>query len=290
MTTPDTQAGPVAAAADPAPAVNHVQLAALSAVLAGVLAAGSYTGTVSMLVAVAVLQAVLVPCWVLGHRLPGRIGGLVIGGLAAAAADGLTLHWPDSGYSPVLGVLGVAIPALFLHQLTRGVVRTRVVESLAGLALLLVAVVAPAGLIVLRHEADGRTVTLSLVAAFGVGLVAAHLMDAVLPSPRFDPAVDRGLPAVVVGVIAGGALGYLGLRDLIDFAGGRGIFAGAAVAAVGCLLSIAASFADARTGEPVAAGNAGPGRLDRLRPAAAVAIAIALTVPAGYVLSTALTS
>src|SRR3954452_4689609 len=93
---------PAAAPAEPVSAgTNHIQLAALAAVLTGVLAVGGYLGTTATLVAVAVVQAVLIPCWMLGNRLPGRIGGLTIGVLAAAAADGLTLHWPASGYSPV---------------------------------------------------------------------------------------------------------------------------------------------------------------------------------------------
>lgn len=294
----------VAPAAERAPAgINHIQLAALTAVLTGVLAAGGYLGSVATVVAVGVVQAVLIPCWMLGHRLPGRIGGLGLNVLAAAAADGLILRWPDSGYSPVLGVLGVAIPLMFFHQLSRGVVRARVVESLAGISLLLVAVVSLPGLIVLRHEASGRTVVLAVLAALGVGLVAAHLTDAVLPAPRFDPAMDRGLPAVVVGVAAGGVVGYLGLRRLIDFAGGRGAFVGAAIAAVACLLSIAASFAESRTVRPdggdagqaesdsvTTSGETGRDRLAALRPAAAAAITIALTVPAAYVLTNALTS
>ncbi len=297
----------VAPAAERASAgLNHIQLAALTAVLTGVLAAGGYLGSAATVAAVAVVQAVLIPCWMLGHRLPGRIGGLGLSVLAAAAADGLTLHWPDSGYSPVLGVLGVAIPLMFFHQLSRGVVRARVVESLAGIALLLVAVVSLPGLIVLRHEASGRTIVLAVLAALGIGLVAAHLTDAVLPAPRFDPGMDRGLPAVVVGVAAGGVVGYLGLRRLIDFAGGRGAFVGAAIAAVACLLSIAASFAESRTArpdgadsEPAGSGTAAVGettpsggrdRLAALRPAAAAAITIALTVPAAYVLTNALTS
>ena len=302
--------------------INHIQLAALTAVLTGVLAAGGYLGVTATMVAVAVLQAVLIPCWMLGNRLPGRVGGLALGVLAAAAADGLTLHWPDSGYSPVLGVLGVSIPLMFFHQLSRGVVRTRVVESLAGITLLLVAVVALSGLIVLRHQGSGRTIVLAVLAAAGIGLVAAHLTDAVLPAPRFDPGLDRGLPAVVVGVAVGGVVGYLGLRQLIDFAGGRGAFVGAAIGAVACLLSIAASFAESRTvprtdpsaadvphsdgatgaarpddaGAPAEAdasevdGPTGRDRFSRLRPAATAALTIALTVPAAYVLTNALTS
>jgi hypothetical protein len=289
--------------------INHIQLAALTAVLVGVLAAGGYLGSTATLVAVAVLQAVLVPCWMLGNRLPGRIGGLTLGLAAAAAADGLFLHWPTSGYSPVLGVLGVAIPLMFAHQLSRGVVRTRVVESLAGITLMLVAVVALPGLILLRHQASGRTIVLAVLAALGIGLVAAHLTDAVLPAPRFDPAMDRGLPAVVAGVAAGAVVGYLALRGLIDFAGGRGAFVGGAVAAVACLLSIATSFAESRSAfgaEPAEtqpagsqpagtepAGTEPAARRDRLAallPAAAAALTIALTVPAAYVLTNALTS
>lgn len=307
---------PAVVPAEPAPVrINHIQLAALTAVLTGVLAAGGYLGVTATMIAVAVVQAVLIPCWMLGNRLPGRIGGLVMGGAAAAAADGLTLHWPNSGYSPVLGVLGVAIPLMFVHQLSRGVVRTRVVESLAGITLLLVAVVAVPGLIMLRYQASGRTVVLAVLASFGIGLVAAHLTDAVLPVPRFDPGLDRGLPAVMVGVAAGAVVGYLALRRLIDFAAGRGAFVGAAVAAVACLLSIAASFAETRpaargraaeagaaetgptaTGPAEAESAAGPDentgrdRLSALRPAAAAAWTIALTIPAAYVLTNALTS
>jgi hypothetical protein len=278
----------------PAAGLNHLQLAALSAVLAGVLAGGAWLGTVGLIVAVALLQAVLIPSWILGNGVPGRIGGLILGTLAGAGADAATVHWHDSGYSPVLGVLGVAIPLLFLHQLSRGVVRTRVVESLAGITVLLVGVVALAGLIVLRYQADGRTITLAVIGALGIGLVVAHLADAALPSPRFDPSMDRGLPAVLLGVIAGGAVGYLSLRNLIDFASGRGIFVGAAVAAVGCLLSVAASFADpaavrVRAAAPAAPPEPAADRLARLRPAGAVALTLALTVPAAYVLTNALT-
>ncbi len=333
MTLSETQHPAPAPAAPGSASINHIQLAALTAVLTGVLAGGGYLGTTATLVAVAVLQAVLIPCWVLGNRLPGRIGGLLLGLAAAAAADALVLHWPSSGYSPVLAVLGVAIPVMFAHQLTRGVVRTRVVESLAGITLLLVAVVALPGLILLRHDGSGRTIVLAVLASFGVGLVAAHLTDAVLPAPRFDPGLDRGLPAVVVGVVVGGAVGYLTLRRLIDFAGGRAAFVGAAVAAVACLLSIAASFAEARTSRSPAAdtgpaagadrpatdppqgpdraasdgwvpegqepegraadeGSTGTSRdrLAALRPVAAAALTIALTVPAAYVLTNALTS
>jgi hypothetical protein len=237
---------------------------------------------------------------VLGGGLPGRIGAIVLGVLAAAGADAASTHWHDSGYGPVLGVLGVAIPLMFAHQLTRGVVRTRVVESMGGIAILLIATVALSGLIVLRRQGNGETITLALIGALGIGLVVAHLTDAVVVAPRFDPAVDRGLPAVLVGVLAGGLVGLLALRNDIDFASGRAPFIGAAVAAVACLISVGATFAESRAPRPVPAATDQPvevelrpaavsPRLARLRPAAAVALTIALTTPAGYVLVNALT-
>lgn len=332
MTSTDPAATDTAPAVAPPAGLNHIQLAALSVVLAGVLAVGASVGPVLTLVGVAVVQAVLVPCWVLGNGIPGRIGAITLGLLAAAGADAAVMHWHESGYSPVLGVLGVAIPLMFAHQLTRGVVRTRVVESLAGIAVLVVAAVSAAGLVVLRYEADGRTIALAVSLALGVALLVAHLTDAVLPSPRFDPSMDRGLPAVVLGVVAGGVAGYLVSRNLIDFAGGRSAFVGAAIGAVACLLSIGASFADpaaarlrsgaetAPVAEPVADAPADPARaaaavpadadvegdepesaasavkpknaggIARLRPAASAALTVALTIPAAYVLTNALTS
>jgi hypothetical protein len=298
LTSPGGPAAPTGPASPAGPAenagMNHIQSAALSAVLAGALAAGMYLGPVATLIAVAVVQAVLVPSWVLGNRLPGRLGALALGLLAAAGADVATMHWHNSGYSPLLGVLAVAIPLMFAHQLTRGVVRSRVVESLAGITIALVGVVAIAGLIVLRYQADGKTIGLAVVGAFGVGLVVAHLTDAALPSPRFDPSMDRGLPAVVLGIAAGAVVGYLALRDQIDFAGGRAAFVGGALAAVSCLLSIGASFAGnhrSTIAEPDATSEPDPAeRFSRLRPAGAVALTIALTIPAAYVLTNALTS
>ena len=197
--------------------------------------------------------------WLFGTAVPGRRGGLVLAVLAAGGADAAIMHWPDSGYSPVLGVLGLAVPLLFVHQLSRGVVRTRVLESLADITVLLVALVALAGLMVLRRQGNGDILTPAVLGAITAGLVAAHFTDAVYPAPRFDPAVDRGLPAVVVGVLVGALVGLLSLRRVIDFAGGRGAFVGAAIAAVACLLSIGAAFSGVHY-RPGPAGHRGPGR------------------------------
>jgi hypothetical protein len=333
--TAEATAGPtVGRAVDAAGSVSgsvsgraaQVPLATIT-LLAGVaLAGGSYLGPAALVVAVAVLQGLLVISWVLGTGLPGRIGALVLGALAAGGCDTVIVRWHDHGYEPVLGVLGVALPLMFIHQLTRGVVRTRVVESLADITLLLLAVTAVSGLMLLRYQANGDKTTLAVIAAMTAGLVVAHLVDAAFPALRFDPAIDRGLPAVVLGVLAGGGVGVLVLRDIIDFAGGRAAFAGAALAAVACLISIGASFAGMHsTLLPKTAGGAahplgGAGSegvvvpvtrsadvvegigedalpdsrvwtgVLRLRPVAAALITLALSTPAGYVLINALGS
>lgn len=291
--TPDQQPSDQLAPARPSAAAAgaaQIQLAVLTALAGGVLAAGSYLGRVPLLVAVCLVQLALMLSWLFGTSVPGRRGGLVLGVLAAGGADAAVVHWPDSGYSPVLGVLGMAVPLLFVHQLSRGVVRTRVLESLADITVLLVALVALTGLLVLRHQGNGDILTPAVLGAIAAGLVAAHFTDAVYPAPRFDPAVDRGLPAVVVGVLVGAAVGLLSLRRVIDFAGGRGAFVGAAIAAVACLLSIGAAFSGVHSGL-AAAGTTGPAnRTVRLRPVAAVLMTLALSTPAAYVLVNALSS
>jgi hypothetical protein len=278
-------------------AAAHVGLAVVTVLAGAVLLGGSYLGNVGLLVAVGVVQAALVVSWVFGTALPGRIGALILGILASGAVDAAVTRWYDHGYQPVLGVLGLAIPVMFIHQLTRGVVRTRVVESLADITILIIAVTAIAGLLLLRRQSNGDVTTLAVIGSVAAGLLVSHLTDAVLPAPRFDPLVDRGLPAVVLGVLVGGAIGLLALNRLLDFAGGRGAFAGAAVAAVACLISIGATFAGFHStlstpsrssavdgDEPIATGVAA------LRPVAAVLMTIALSAPAGYVLINALSN
>jgi hypothetical protein len=163
-----------------------------------------------------------------------------------------------------------------------------------------------AGLIVLRYQGDGDRSVLAVVGATGAALVVAQLADVIRPIARFDPEVERGLLAVVLGVVAGGAVGYLVLRSVVDFAGVRSALVGAAVAAVACLLAVGASFVGAhsvlnpRPAAALAAGPAGepPTAVDdgvpvwagvpRLRPMASALIVLALSSPAGYVMVNAL--
>jgi hypothetical protein len=271
------------------------------------LVVGCRLGTVPTVVAVAVIQTVLVLTWVSGFAVPGRVGALLLGLAASAGADAVLVRWNSTGYEPVLAVLGLALPAMFGHQLLRGVMRARVVESLSDIAVLLLGVTSLSGLIVLRYQDDGRTLVTAIVAATAAGLFVDQLTDIGLPVLRFDAAVRRGLPGVLLGAVAGGALAAVVLRHLIDFTHLRAAFAGAVTAVVACLLSVGTSFAGASTTfSPAPApvpmrpravpdddglpGSAPWPGIARLRPVACVLLVVALTTPAGYVLATSLSS
>jgi len=181
----DTQPAAVAPVGTEPPAAGprllHIPLATFSAILAAVLAVASYFGPAAMIGAVAIVQAVLVVTWVFGTALPGRIGALILGVSASGAGDFVATRYHSDGYAPLLGVLGVGIPLMFVHQLTRGVVRTRVVESLADITVLVVACVATTGFILLRYQSNGDRTTLAVASAVGIALSWAI---SPMPSPR----------------------------------------------------------------------------------------------------------
>ncbi len=267
---------------DPDGRRNHLA-GALVALVAGaalaVLAHGSANG---LLAGIAVAQAVLIGSWVFGTALPGRIGALLIGGLAAAGADVAVVRWPHGQLGTLLAVLGLALPVMFVHQLTRGVVRTRVVESLSDIALLVVSVVALAALVQLRHETGGQSMAVAVIIAAGAALVAGHLVDLVWAAPRFDPEVSRGLLAVVVAVVVGAVVGYLRLHSTVEFTTGRAIFIGAAVAAIVSLFAVGAGFIEQSSSAPA------DGAARRLRPAYAVLVPLGLLAPVAYLLCLAI--
>src|SRR5215471_16394329 len=127
--------------------VSHLGGALAAAIVtAGLIVAANY-GATQLLIAVAAAQGLLVLPWVFGTAVPGRLGAVVV---------------------------GLAIPAMFIHQLTRGVVRTRVVESLSDLALLVVAVVALPAYMQLGHEMLGTQLVTAVALAAGCALVAGH--------------------------------------------------------------------------------------------------------------------
>jgi hypothetical protein len=258
-----------------------------TAVLAGiVLALAAQAGATALLVGVALAQAALIISWTFGIALPGRIGTIVVGGLAAAGADIAVSLFPHGRLGTLLIVFGLAIPVMFVHQLMRGAARFRIVDSLASIALVVLAVVAFTAVIQLRHEladhALGRDVSASVLLIGAGGLALGHLVDLLYDRPRFDPAVSRGPLAVIASTGLGASLGSALIGHHFEFAGGRGALAGAVCGAVVALLAIAASFIVSAPTVPVSrSGRA-------LQPVVGVLLPLAVLAPVAFLLCVAL--
>jgi hypothetical protein len=267
----------------PPAATDQLMSAVVALVVGAGLGVAAHRETGLLVLAVAVTQAITIVSWVLASGLSGRIGALVLGALAAAISDIVIVHWPHGQLSPLLAVIGLALPAMFIHQLTRGVVRTHVTESLSDIALLVVSVVGLAALVQLRHEMGGAAMA-SAVGFTAAGAVAVgHLVDARWPVPRFDATVPRGLAGVVAGTVVAAILGYVRLHDAVEFSPGRSVFLGAGVGAVASLLAVAVAFIRRSTTPPTGAGR-------HLGFVYAVVIPLGLVAPIGYLLCLAVRS
>lgn len=269
------------------PEVNHSGSMAVAIVLAVALTVTARTGATALLVVIAVVQALLIFTWVLATRMPGRRGAIIIGGLAAAAGDVMVSVWPHGQLGALLAVLGLALPAMIIHQLVRGAARVRVVESLGMSALLVAMVVGLPALLQLRHELPttlaGRT-TSGVAAAVAGALAIGFLVDLLAPLPRFDPSVPRGLLAVLASTGLGCSLGYLLLQSSgeREFAGGRGLFLGASLGAIAALLAVGASYLESNVAMP------DRGFALRSRPLLGVVVPLSLMMPVAFLLALAL--
>ena len=272
------QADPAAAASR----IDHVSSAFVVLIAGFGLGLAASGGAVPLLVAVAIVQGSLILSWVFGTGLPGRVGAIVIGAAAAGGADATLSVWPHGQLGTVVAVVGLALAAMFVHQLTRGVVRLRVVESLSDIALMVVAVVGLSALVQLRHELDGNHTSAAVAFVIGAALVAGQCVDLVAPLPRFDPEVPRGLLAVVISGAVGALVGNLRLGSDVEFAAGRSLFLGAAVAVVAGLLAVGAGYVQHATSLPQTP------RAIRLRSVFGALLPIGLCAPIGYLLCLAI--
>jgi hypothetical protein len=230
------------------------------------LAVTARVGATALLVATAAAQALLGFAWSYGTRLPGRRGALVIAALAAAGSDVCVSVWPASRLGTELIVFALAVPVMFVHQLTRGAARTRIVESLGSIAVLVLAETALPALLQLRHEfgrdLGGQVVSGVVVVAAGA-LVIGCLVDLVYPAPRFDPAVLQS-------------------NDLVELHGGRGAFLGAALGALIGLFAVGIGFVEHST--PVPGSRVG----QRMRPVLGALVPLAVLSPIAFLLCLAI--
>lgn len=261
---------------------NLAGSAAIAALVGVALAWPARTGAVELLVAVAAAQALLAFAWVFVMHLPGRKGAVAIGALTAAAADTTVSVWPHSRLGTMLAVLALAVPVLFVHQLLRGVARVRILESLSGIAILVIAEVALPALLQLRHEFAGARlgadVTFGVIIVATGALLVGYFIDLVLAAPRFDADVPRGLLAVVGSTAVGAALGHVTMRDSHAFIGGRAAFVGAALGALIALFAVATAFIEH------AAPVAESGFARRARPLVGVLLPLSVLAPIAFLL------
>ncbi|RBY78176.1 hypothetical protein DQ238_13335 [Geodermatophilus sp. TF02-6] len=231
---------------------HHLPAAAAVAVATALLVLlPGYAQQPGRVVAVAVLQLVLVAAWVPATGIPARVGGPALGAAAAVGADLLVVFPERPELGSLLAVPGLGFLAAVLHQMLRRAPRRDVVGSLAGVVLLICAVCALAVLLVEPRGPDGGAATTALLMV-GTTLVVGHLVDLVLPRPPIAPGLPRGVPGLVLSVLAGTAValvrhGSPGLADLVSV-----LLAGLVLGSVAALVGLAAGFVT--VGEPGAGG------------------------------------
>ena len=267
--------------ADVSRLVHHLPAAVLAAGAVGLLVAlPDAAGDTGRLAAVAGLQAALVVAWSFATARGELLGSLIFGAVAAAAAD-LVMVVPDRPtVGGLLAVLGIGVPAAVLRQMFRRP-REALVAALAGSALLLASLCALAVLLRELGGTEGARVSASSLLAVGAAVVAAHVVDLVLPRPQVAYGVPRGLLGLVAAVLAAAAVTWFRRRpdELFDTLG-AGIYGGV-VGAVAVLVSLAASYivvqADRSARDPRRRGRWALPIIQALLPVAACApLALAL--------------
>lgn len=207
-------------------------------------------GDLGRLAAVLVLQLGLVLAWVLVTGIQGFAGSLAVGAAAAVAAD-LALVLPERPeLGELLAVFGVGFVAAVLQQMLRRP-RPHLVASLAGAVLLLTMVGSLAALLLLGRSASGHGRALVALLAVGAALVVGHLVDVALPRPQVADDVPRGLLGLVLAVLAGAAVTYLG-RSAGGPADARfALVYGAVLGGVAALMALVGSYVSVEaTAEP----------------------------------------
>jgi hypothetical protein len=222
--------------------MHHLPAAGLAVVAVALpVALAAVLGDLGRLAAVLVLQLGLALAWVLVTGIQGFAGSLAVGAAAAVAADlALTLpRRPELG--ELLAVLGVGFLAVVLQQMSRRP-RRDLVASLSGGVLLLCVIAALAALLLLGRSSAGSGWATVALLAVGAALVVGHLTDLLMPRPQLASGVPRGLLGLLLAVVAGAVVAFLGrgAGGLVD--GLAAVIYGAVLGGVAALMAVAASY------------------------------------------------
>jgi hypothetical protein len=192
------------------------------------------------------VQLLFLLAWTMAVRPPAVKTVAVLGLLTAAAADVAAV----SPATPGLGLLAlVAIGGLLATlagQAAAGPGRARIREGFGGTLVIGLGIVSFATLIVLTRKPIGAQAALICLAATGVALTVARLVDAVFARPRVALQVPRGATGIVLGAMLG-TLVAAGLGSILvqPFSPGYGAVLGLVSAGVAGLVDLAVDYAEA---------------------------------------------
>jgi hypothetical protein len=199
------------------------------------------------------IQVLFVLAFTMALR-PPSIRTVAAVGIATAAAADVAAIVPQQPTVAPLGYLAAAGYAVgVVAQLARREGRLRVTESLGATLVIVVGVIAYATLIVLTRLPIGTQAITVALAAAGVALIVARLVDTVAPWPRLSPQVPRGSLGVVLGAMLGtAAAAYLG-SYLRGFEPSNAAMVGVVTAVAAVLADLSVGYAEAGrrlAGEP----------------------------------------
>jgi len=191
------------------------------------------------------VQALFVLAFTMALRPPGARVVTMAGLLAAAGSDVAAILPREATVAPLGYVAAAGFVAGVVGQLVRREGRLRVTESLGATLVVVVGVVAFATLIVLtRHPIGTQAITVCL-AASGVALVVARVVDTIAPWPRLAPQVPRGSVGVVLGAMCGTAAAAVLGGYVRGFSPSSAALVGLVTAVAAVLVDLSVGYAEA---------------------------------------------
>jgi hypothetical protein len=191
------------------------------------------------------VQVLFVLAFTMALRPPGILVVSGVGVAAALAADIAAVATQQATIAPLGYVAAAGFVAGVGGQLVRQQGRLRVTESLGATLVIVVGVIAFATLIVLTRLPLGTQAITVCLAATGVALVVARLVDTVAPWPRLSPQVPRGSLGVVVGAMVGTVVAAFLGSYLRGFNPGSAALVGLVAAVAAVLADLSVGYAEA---------------------------------------------
>lgn len=206
---------------------------------------GAQTPRESNAVVVFGIQILFVAVWTVASRPPAPRVVAGVGLTMALGTDAAVVLVRDSSLEPLAYLTAAGFVLGVLGQLLRPAGRVRVTESLGSSLVISVGVVSFATLIELASHARGTQALVACVAAAGIAVAVARMVDVIIPLPRIAPHVPRGGLGVVLGAMAGTAAAAVAGYYLAGLDTNRAALAGLATALVAVMVDLSVGYAEA---------------------------------------------